>query len=38
MVLDSSKFFLNERGFGGALSKVAANRELPLGLRQISFF
>ena len=25
-------------GFGGALSKVAANRELPLGLRQISFF
>ncbi|PQQ14355.1 importin-9 isoform X1 [Prunus yedoensis var. nudiflora] len=25
-------------GFGSALSKVAANRELPLGLRQISFF
>ncbi|CAB4295503.1 unnamed protein product [Prunus armeniaca] len=25
-------------GFGSALSKVAANKELPLGLRQISFF
>ncbi|GMN38873.1 hypothetical protein TIFTF001_008116 [Ficus carica] len=24
-------------GFGSALAKVAANRELPLGLRQISF-
>ncbi|XWS69546.1 hypothetical protein CRYUN_Cryun04dG0187900 [Craigia yunnanensis] len=25
-------------GFGGGLSKVAANRDLPFGLRQISFF
>ncbi|GMY26745.1 importin-9 isoform X3, partial [Fagus crenata] len=25
-------------GFGSALSKVAANREFPMGLRQISFY
>lgn len=31
-------FLSSSEGFGRGLSKVAANRELPFGLRQISFF
>ena len=30
-------FYFIFEGFGSALANVAANRELPLGLRQISF-